>query len=150
MTTMTHMRREIAEIPDAVARLLDGSKDVLAEAGRGVRERLKKGEYKLLDDGQHAISRIHIDDVARIVFAAEDKAPTKSKYPGVSRRLILYDSHGTGRTVAFKLSRRRCSSGSARGVWIEGTMTGLPSSWALRIGLPRSPGSAGPSFGMPV
>jgi glucosamine--fructose-6-phosphate aminotransferase (isomerizing) len=32
------MRREIAEIPDAVARLLDGSKDALAEAGRGVRE----------------------------------------------------------------------------------------------------------------
>jgi glucosamine--fructose-6-phosphate aminotransferase (isomerizing) len=36
---MTHMRREIAEIPDAVARLLDGSKEALAEAGRGVRER---------------------------------------------------------------------------------------------------------------
>jgi glucosamine--fructose-6-phosphate aminotransferase (isomerizing) len=35
---MTHMRREIAEIPDAVARLLDGSKEALAEAGRGVRE----------------------------------------------------------------------------------------------------------------
>jgi glutamine---fructose-6-phosphate transaminase (isomerizing) len=39
LTTMTHMRREIAEIPDAVARLLEGSKDALAEAGRGVRER---------------------------------------------------------------------------------------------------------------
>jgi glucosamine--fructose-6-phosphate aminotransferase (isomerizing) len=36
---MTHMRREIAEIPDAVARLLDGSKEALTEAGRGVRER---------------------------------------------------------------------------------------------------------------
>jgi nucleoside-diphosphate-sugar epimerase len=48
--------------------------------GRGVRERLKKGEYKLLDDGSHAISRIHIDDVARVVFAAEEKAPNKSKY----------------------------------------------------------------------
>jgi glucosamine--fructose-6-phosphate aminotransferase (isomerizing) len=39
LTTMTHMRREIAEIPDAVARLLDGSREALAEAGRGVRER---------------------------------------------------------------------------------------------------------------
>jgi len=48
--------------------------------GRGVRERLKKGDYRLLDDGQHAISRIHIDDVARVVFAAEEKAPTKSTY----------------------------------------------------------------------
>jgi nucleoside-diphosphate-sugar epimerase len=48
--------------------------------GRGVRERLKKGEYRLLDEGQHAISRIHIDDVARIVFAAEDKAPAKATY----------------------------------------------------------------------
>jgi len=48
--------------------------------GKGVRERLKKGDYKLLDEGQHAISRIHIDDVARVVFAAEEKAPNKSKY----------------------------------------------------------------------
>ena len=48
--------------------------------GKGVRERLKKGDYRLLDEGQHAISRIHIDDVARIVFAAEDKAPAKSTY----------------------------------------------------------------------
>ena len=38
-TTMTHMRREIEEIPEAVARLLDGSASVLAEAGRGIRER---------------------------------------------------------------------------------------------------------------
>ena len=48
--------------------------------GKGVRERLKKGDYRLLDEGQHAISRIHIDDVARIVFTAEDKAPDKSTY----------------------------------------------------------------------
>ena len=48
--------------------------------GKGVRERLKKGDYRLLDDGQHAISRIHIDDVARIIFAAEEKAPAKSTY----------------------------------------------------------------------
>lgn len=46
--------------------------------GRGVRERLRKGDYKILDDGQHAISRIHVDDVVKTVFAAEDHAPTKS------------------------------------------------------------------------
>jgi nucleoside-diphosphate-sugar epimerase len=47
---------------------------------RGVRVRLEKGEYKLLDDGQHAISRIHVDDVVAIVAAAEDRAATKSRY----------------------------------------------------------------------
>lgn len=48
--------------------------------GKGVRERLKKGDYRLLDEGQHAISRIHIDDVSRIVFAAEAKAPQRAMY----------------------------------------------------------------------
>ncbi|WP_367118806.1 SIS domain-containing protein, partial [Mesorhizobium sp.] len=37
--TKTHMRREIEEIPEATARLLDGSGAVLTEAGRGIRER---------------------------------------------------------------------------------------------------------------
>lgn len=35
----THMRREIEEIPEAVARLLDRSTAALGEAGRGIRER---------------------------------------------------------------------------------------------------------------
>ncbi|TIT72898.1 MAG: aminotransferase, partial [Mesorhizobium sp.] len=35
--TTTHMRREIDEIPEATARLLDGSANALAEAGRGLR-----------------------------------------------------------------------------------------------------------------
>lgn len=48
--------------------------------GRGVRARLRKGTYKLLDDGQHAISRIHVDDLARAVFAAEEHAPRGSTY----------------------------------------------------------------------
>jgi nucleoside-diphosphate-sugar epimerase len=48
--------------------------------GRGVRARIAKGEYKLLDDGQHAISRIHIDDVVRIVFAAAERAPQRALY----------------------------------------------------------------------
>jgi len=56
--------------------------------GRGVRERLRKQNYRLLDEGQHAISRIHIDDVVRIVFAAEERAPTKS-------RLLVADDEPT-------------------------------------------------------
>ncbi|HEX7841118.1 MAG TPA: NAD-dependent epimerase/dehydratase family protein [Kofleriaceae bacterium] len=48
--------------------------------GRGLRERLRKGEFRLLDDGQHATSRIHIDDVVRAVFAAEARAPHGSRY----------------------------------------------------------------------
>jgi nucleoside-diphosphate-sugar epimerase len=48
--------------------------------GRGVRKRIRKGEYKILDEGQHATSRVHIDDVVRIVFAAEEKAENKAKF----------------------------------------------------------------------
>jgi uncharacterized cupin superfamily protein/nucleoside-diphosphate-sugar epimerase len=48
--------------------------------GRGVRARLRAGDYKLLDEGRHYISRIHIDDVVRIVFTAEQKAPQGSLY----------------------------------------------------------------------
>lgn len=48
--------------------------------GRGVRERLRKREYRILDEGQHAISRIHVDDVVRVVAAAEARAPDKACY----------------------------------------------------------------------
>jgi nucleoside-diphosphate-sugar epimerase len=48
--------------------------------GRGLRERLRKGEFRLLDDGQHATSRIHVDDVARVVFAVEARAPSGARY----------------------------------------------------------------------
>jgi nucleoside-diphosphate-sugar epimerase len=48
--------------------------------GRGVRNRIRKGDYRILDDGQHVTSRIHVDDVVRIVAAAEEKAPHKSLF----------------------------------------------------------------------
>jgi nucleoside-diphosphate-sugar epimerase len=48
--------------------------------GRGVRNRMRKGEFRILDEGQHVTSRIYIDDLVRIVFACEDKAPHKSLY----------------------------------------------------------------------
>lgn len=48
--------------------------------GRGVRDRMKKGQYKILEEGQHATSRIHVDDVVRVVFAAEEHAPNQSVF----------------------------------------------------------------------
>lgn len=68
--------------------------------GRGVRQRLKKGDYKLLDDGQHAISRIHIDDVSKVIFACEDKAPDRSTF------LVADDEPTTQRDYAAWLCER--------------------------------------------
>ncbi len=48
--------------------------------GRGLRARLRKGDYRILDDGQHATSRIHVDDVVGVVFAAEQRAPSRSRF----------------------------------------------------------------------
>jgi nucleoside-diphosphate-sugar epimerase len=48
--------------------------------GRGVRERLRRGDYKILDDGQHVTSRIHVEDLVRVVFAAEQLAPPHALY----------------------------------------------------------------------
>jgi len=39
LTNMTNMRKEIDEIPEATARLLDGSASELAAAGRALREK---------------------------------------------------------------------------------------------------------------
>jgi nucleoside-diphosphate-sugar epimerase len=68
--------------------------------GRGVRERLRKNEYRILDDGQHAISRIHVDDVVRVVSAAEQHAPTRSCY------LVADDEPTTQGEYARWLSER--------------------------------------------
>src|SRR5205814_9620137 len=43
--------------------------------GRGVRERLLHGSYKLIDEGMHYFSRVHVDDVAGIIRAAVALAP---------------------------------------------------------------------------
>ena len=40
--------------------------------GRGVRERLKLGNYQLLDDGIHYYSRIHVDDLCGVIRAAAE------------------------------------------------------------------------------
>jgi nucleoside-diphosphate-sugar epimerase len=48
--------------------------------GRGVRSRLRAGTYRLLDEGQHAISRIHVDDAVGAVLAAEARAESRTRY----------------------------------------------------------------------
>lgn len=45
--------------------------------GRGLRERIRAGQFKILDEGQHVTSRIYVDDVANVVFAAEQSAANK-------------------------------------------------------------------------
>ncbi|HEX9102309.1 MAG TPA: NAD-dependent epimerase/dehydratase family protein, partial [Polyangia bacterium] len=41
--------------------------------GRGVRERLRAGNYKLIDEGKHFFSRVHVDDIVGIVRAAAER-----------------------------------------------------------------------------
>jgi nucleoside-diphosphate-sugar epimerase len=48
--------------------------------GRGVRERLKAGSYKLIDDGVHFFSRVHVDDIVGILRAAVERAPAGAVY----------------------------------------------------------------------
>ena len=48
--------------------------------GRGVRERLKKGDYQLVDGGMHFFSRVHVDDLVGILRAAVDRAPAGALY----------------------------------------------------------------------
>ncbi len=56
--------------------------------GRGVRQRLRKGDYKLIDGGEHFISRIHVDDLVQVILAAEEKAPPGALY-------LVGDDHPT-------------------------------------------------------
>jgi len=48
--------------------------------GRGVRARLLKGNYRLLDGGDHAISRLHLDDAVQVILAAEARAAHGTTY----------------------------------------------------------------------
>ena len=47
---------------------------------RGVRERLLGGTYRILDQGQHVYSRIHVDDVVGIIRAVVARAPVNATY----------------------------------------------------------------------
>jgi nucleoside-diphosphate-sugar epimerase len=68
--------------------------------GRGVRNRILKGDYKLLDEGQHATSRIYIDDLVRVVRAAEARDAARSLY------LVADDEPTTQRDYATWLCER--------------------------------------------
>lgn len=43
--------------------------------GRGLHVRLARGEHKVAEGGQGVISRIHVEDLARLALAALDRAP---------------------------------------------------------------------------
>jgi nucleoside-diphosphate-sugar epimerase len=43
--------------------------------GRGVQERLRAGAYRVPGDGQNFVSRVHVEDLARVVVAAGSVAP---------------------------------------------------------------------------
>ena len=49
-------------------------------SGRGVRPKIESGKYKLLDDGRHVYSRIHVADVVNIIRTAVERAPTNATY----------------------------------------------------------------------
>jgi nucleoside-diphosphate-sugar epimerase len=68
--------------------------------GRGMRNRIRKGEFRILDEGQHATSRIHIDDVVEVVLAVERAAPPRSMY------LVADDEPTTQGAYAKWLSER--------------------------------------------
>jgi tryptophan 2,3-dioxygenase len=68
--------------------------------GRGVRERLKLGTYKLLDDGEHYFSRVHVDDIVSIIRAAVSRAPAQALY------CVADDRPTTQREYAAWLARR--------------------------------------------
>jgi uncharacterized cupin superfamily protein len=68
--------------------------------GRGVRLRLRAGDYKLLDDGRYWVSRVHVDDLVRIILAAEARAPQGA------RLLVGDDRPSTQREIAEWLAPR--------------------------------------------
>jgi nucleoside-diphosphate-sugar epimerase len=65
-----------------------------------MRARIGKGQFRVLDDGSHATSRIHVDDVVQIVFAAEQHAPRGARY------LLADDEPTTQGAYAKWLSER--------------------------------------------
>jgi len=48
--------------------------------GRGLRERIRAGKFQILDDGQHATSRIHVDDAVAVITAAGERGTHKSMF----------------------------------------------------------------------
>ncbi len=66
---------------------------------RGMRAQLRKGKYTLLEEGQHATSRIHVDDAVAVMLAAE-AAPHRSRF------LVADDAPTTQLEYATWLSER--------------------------------------------
>lgn len=68
--------------------------------GRGVRTRLRAGTYKILDEGEHIISRVHVDDVVGAILAAEERATSGAKL------MVADDEPSTQLTYATWLCER--------------------------------------------
>lgn len=126
--TTTHMRREIAEIPDAVARLIDGSDAALASAGRRLAE---------LDPAFLAtVARGSSDHAATYLQYAVELAtglPVASLGPSVAS---IYG-------VPLRLSRCACIaiSQSGRSPDIVAMADAANRGGALSIALTNTPGS---------
>ncbi len=63
--------------------------------GRGVHVRMQQGRFKLLGDGSNYISRIHVDDLARVVVAAlfsdlTGAYPLADDEPCPSREIVAF------------------------------------------------------------
>jgi nucleoside-diphosphate-sugar epimerase len=84
-----------AGLPGVVLRLA-----AIYGPGRGVRERLKIGAYKLIDDGMGWFSRVHVDDLVGIIRAAAERAPVGARY------CVADDHPSTQREYAEWLSTR--------------------------------------------
>jgi|GEM_PF-329315 len=86
--------------------------------GRGVRERLKTGAYKLLDDGMHWYSRVHVDDLCGVIRAAASRAQGGSLYcvaddrPATQREYLEWLTPRLG--MAMPPSQASMVQGSAR------------------------------------
>lgn len=50
------------------------------QPARGVRQRLRSGDYKLWDGGRYYFSRIYIDDLVRVIRIAAERAPAGAMY----------------------------------------------------------------------
>jgi len=50
-----------------------------SQPARGVRQRLRSGQYKLWDGGRYFFSRIHVDDLVRVIRCAAESAVSGQK-----------------------------------------------------------------------
>lgn len=100
MTGFLNDERAIADCPFESLRTIVLRLAPVYGPGRGMRAQLRKGKYTMLEDGRHATSRIHVDDVVACVLAAEERAAARASY------LVADDEPTTQRDYAEWLCAR--------------------------------------------